>query len=209
MQRCEHPPTPYQHWHGLRVPENSQDVLGRSFDQADEGKGQQYLSIYGDSPMNAKRCTCLAVVAVVAAAITASTLLAGSSRYGSDPKPEEMTLVGTVVDLHSYMTGKHSSNDEIKSTRDAIRAGVPVALETEEGLVVIGTGNKGPGRKLMPFAGREVELTGKLYEEDGFEYIDMESVEAIDDDGDDDERPRGRPERDEQEADEVEEEEDG
>ena len=149
--------------------------------------------------MNARRGTCLVIAVVIAAAITASTLLASGGRFGSDPKPEEMTLVGTVVDLHSYMTGKHSSDDERKSTRDSIRAGVPAALETEEGLVIIGTGNKGPGRKLLPFALREVELTGTLYEEDGFEYIDMESIRAVDDEDEEDEQLRGRPARDTEE----------
>lgn len=115
--------------------------------------------------------------------------LAGSG-YGKPERPEEIVLVGTIVDLQSYMTEEFTSDDPVKSTRAAIRAGVPAALETDEGLVVIGMGNKNPARKLVPLAYREVELTGRLYDEEGFEYIDMSAVRPID--GEDTERTPDR-----------------
>jgi len=132
------------------------------------------------------------IVAVGAALLIAHTLVAVGDRPAPKPKAEEMVLVGTVVDLHSYMSGKYKSDDKAKSTRESIQAGVPAVLETEEGPVLIGTGDKSPARKLLPFAFREVELTGMLYEKDGLEYVDMESIRGVEEEGSQEDRLDGR-----------------
>ena len=100
---------------------------------------------------------------------------------GDDQKnesPRDVTLMGKVVDLHSVMMGKFESSDKVKCTRDCIRAGVPAALETENGLILIGEGTKGAAKTLAPLAFQDVELKGKLYERYGIRYIDITSAKA-------------------------------
>jgi hypothetical protein len=111
------------------------------------------------------------IVALCVGAVCASTLLAiGRPK---SPKPEDVTLVGLVVDLQTYMTEKCPNEDFAKCTRDNIRGGVPAALETDDGLIIVGMGDKGPARLLVPLAYQNAEVTGKLYDRDGLLYLDM------------------------------------
>ena len=101
--------------------------------------------------------------------------------------PREVTMTGRVVSLHAAMTGQFASRDQAKSTADNIRAGVPAALETPTGLVVLGQGTAGAGKTLIPLAFQDVEVQGKLYEKGGVRYLDITSAKAVEkDDGDDD-----------------------
>jgi hypothetical protein len=118
----------------------------------------------------------LVVTAGFAAAAIGMKALAGDPpvkfKQGS-----ETTLEGRVVDLECLMTGKFATKDHAKCTADCIRAGVPAALETPGGLVLIGEGGKSPSAQLVPFAFENVKIVGKLYERDGVRYIDMTKVE--------------------------------
>jgi len=95
-----------------------------------------------------------------------------------EPKGEEVTLTGRLVDLQSFMTAKHPAGNPSKASQEAIRAGVPVALETDEGVIVVGMGERGPARITAPFALQQVELKGRLYEKEGMQYLDLTSVRA-------------------------------
>jgi len=117
-------------------------------------------------------------VAVAALIVGASTLLAGGER-NKPVKPQDVTLIGKVVDLQSFMTGKFTSSDPVQATQDCIRQGVPAALETEIGLIVIGLGERGPSRTLIPLAFKNVEVKGKLYENDGLQYLDLASATLV------------------------------
>lgn len=110
---------------------------------------------------------------ILAVAFT-STLLAVGRPRGS--KPGEVTITGLVVDLQSYMTEKCPNDDYTRCTRDNIRGGVPAALETEDGLVILGMGDKGPARLLVPLANQNAMVTGVLYEYEGLMYMDMKSA---------------------------------
>ena len=88
-------------------------------------------------------------------------------------------MTGRVVSVHVFMTGQFASPDQAKSTADNIRAGVPAALDTPSGLILLGQGTTGAGRTLTPLAFQEVEVRGKLYEKGGVKYIDIASVEAV------------------------------
>ena len=115
-------------------------------------------------------------IAVVIAG--ASSLRAGGERK-KPVKPEDVTLVGKIVDLQSFMTDKSTGADPVRATQDCIRQGVPAALETEEGLIVLGMGERGPSRTLIPLALKKVEVKGKLYEKDGLQYLDMASATLV------------------------------
>jgi hypothetical protein len=98
---------------------------------------------------------------------------------GGERPPREVTMTGRVVSVHAFMTGQFASPDQAKSTADNIRAGVPAALDTPTGLILLGQGTTGVGRTLIPLAFQEVEVHGKLYEKGGAKYIDIASVEAV------------------------------
>ena len=117
------------------------------------------------------------VTAAFVAVVFASTLLAGG-RPKASPKPEDVTLVGLVVDLQTYMTEKCPNDDFAKCTRDNIRGGVAAALETDDGLIMVGMGDKGPARLLVPLAYQTAEVTGKLYDREGFLYLDMSAAKV-------------------------------
>jgi len=131
--------------------------------------------------MKYQRTVAIAVAAVAAATILASALYAGDEQDRQDKKraPREVTLTGKVVDLHCYMTERFPSADAVKCTRECIRAGVPAALETDDGLIIIGKGPKGPARDIAPLALQDVELKGRLYERHGLRYIDVISAKAV------------------------------
>ena len=128
--------------------------------------------------MNSRRQAAVVAVTVVAVVVLASVLQAGPQRDGQ-VAPREVTLTGKIVDLQSYMTEKFSSADQAKSVRECLHHGVPAALETEEGLVVIGQGWKGPARTIADLALQNAEVKGKLYERHGLRYIDITSAKLI------------------------------
>lgn len=122
--------------------------------------------------IKARVLSLMLVMSLVAAAVVIA-------RPRQQTKPEEVVIVGRVVDLYSYMSGEAASDDPVKETRDNLRSGVPAGLEIEDGIVVIGMGKQNPARKLLPLAYKEVELTGKLYDKDGILYVDMQEVKAV------------------------------
>lgn len=118
------------------------------------------------------------VVATAVAAIVVASALYARDERGKLRAPRDVTLTGRIVDLQNFMTGTFASSDKVKCTRDCIRAGVPAALKTDDGVILLGEGVKGPQRTLAPLALRFVEVKGKLYERDGLRYIDMASVQV-------------------------------
>jgi hypothetical protein len=116
------------------------------------------------------------VAAVIAVAVSA--LQAGDERT-NPPAPREVTLIGKVVDLHCCMTGKFPSTDHAKCTRQCIMAGVPAALQTEDGLIVLGQGPKGAARTVADLAFKTVEVRGRLYEQHGLRYLDLTTAKAL------------------------------
>ncbi|UCC30062.1 MAG: hypothetical protein JSU86_17925 [Phycisphaerales bacterium] len=117
---------------------------------------------------------------VAAGVVFTSVLMAGGDR-DKVPPPRDVTLTGKIVDLHSFMTDKFESSDHVRCTQRCIQAGVPAALATEDELIIIGEGQKGPARTIAPLAFRYAELKGKLYERKGIKYIDVASVKAAKD----------------------------
>jgi hypothetical protein len=120
-----------------------------------------------------------AALALVLVTTVGLSSLFGQSRQRTpqeQPQSEqgkEVTLAGKLVDLQSYMTGQYSTKDPVESTRRCIRAGVPAALETDDGLVIVGMGYRGPARELARHGMATVELKGRLYEKHGVKYIDV------------------------------------
>ncbi len=93
--------------------------------------------------------------------------------------PKEVSLTGRVVDLQCFMTGRFPTADEAKCTRECIKAGVPAALETDDGLVILGQGTKGASRAFAKFGLKNVEVRGMIYERQGLRYMDITTAREI------------------------------
>jgi hypothetical protein len=109
-----------------------------------------------------------------------STLLAQDKPLKPLGQPEmqgrEATLTGKIVDLHCVMAGAPKEKDAAKCTAKCLKEGVPAALETEQGLVLLGKGMDGFGREASRHALAMVEVKGKLYEKHGLKYLDVRSI---------------------------------
>lgn len=95
------------------------------------------------------------------------------------PAGRDATLTGKIVDLYACMTGEYASADHAKCTADCIRAGVPAALETPTGIVLLGQGAKSCSSLLTPLAFQDAEIKGKLYEKGGIKYLDIASATKV------------------------------
>jgi|GEM_PF-1634535 len=118
-----------------------------------------------------------AALACLGVGIAAMAVAAGERDRA---KTRELTVTGTVVDLHSFMTGKYQSSDKAACTRECIRSGVPAALETKDGLFILGQGPKGPMKTLAKLAFQEIEVKGTVHERNGIRYLDIADAKPVD-----------------------------
>jgi hypothetical protein len=138
--------------------------------------------------MNRKTLMCVLGVGLAAVAVCMFT---GLDQVFAQPKTEtaqppkmspvgkEVTMTGKLVDLHCFMAGMGASKeDPAKCAADCIKSGVPAALETPTGLVILGKGLKGAG-EFSAMALQQVEVKGKLYEKAGLKYIDVTTVQKM------------------------------
>ena len=125
--------------------------------------------------------------AAVCLAVAIGSAIRADQTPGEPSAPKEVTLTGKIVDLHCYMSGKFPSADQIKCTRDCIKAGVPAALETADGLVILGQGMKGPESAVANLAMKKAEVRGTMYERHGVRYIDIASAREVDEPAPEDE----------------------
>ena len=121
-----------------------------------------------------------ALIVVLITSIGLSTLAAQDRRGSSERAAEakEVTLSGTLVDLQCYMSGKLSEKNAVESARACIRRGVPAALETKDGVIVMGMA-KGTSAKLALNVLNTVEVAGVLYEKHGLKYLEVASIKAV------------------------------
>ncbi len=131
--------------------------------------------------LNRKAGMFVAVVsAVTVAVVLLNPLMAEPQAAKKEKKAveqgREMTFVGKIVDLQNFMNGKYPSDDKAKCTADALKAGVPAAIDTPSGLVVIGQAGNSPSKTLIPLAFTRAKVSGKYYEKNGLKYIDIASA---------------------------------
>lgn len=94
------------------------------------------------------------------------------------PPAKEVTIAGKLVDLHCLMAGCPAKEDPAKCFVECVKNGVPVAVETPTGLVILGN-MKGIGKMVEPLALQNVEAKGKLYEKHGVKYLDLLSIQKV------------------------------
>jgi hypothetical protein len=125
---------------------------------------------------------------VVMAAVLPLTLIGIGSLVAQErlrePKPDQtetdvqakdLAIVGKIVDLQSYMTGKVVGKDPMKWSRECIRRGVPAALETETGLIILGVATGRP-TKIAEHVTKTVHVEGKLHEKGGIKYLEVTNM---------------------------------
>lgn len=95
------------------------------------------------------------------------------------PEPKTTTIEGKIVDIYCATTGHYASTDHAKCSADCIRAGVPAAIETTNGMIILGDGMKSASAKLATMAHEHAKITGKLYEKNGVKYFDIEKIEKV------------------------------
>lgn len=126
----------------------------------------------------------VAALALAAYVVSVNAGQPAAGQGGKTAAGQNVTIAGRVVDLHCFITGNYASADHAKCTADCIRQGVTAALETDHGLVILGQGMNSPAKAVMPFAFQEVEATGKLYTKDNVKYLDLSSIRAYEEQGD-------------------------
>jgi hypothetical protein len=137
---------------------------------------------FGDKKMTSNKkwsvagCVSLVVMVFVIWSVNTATVDAQVSSSKDGPKPE-VTMIGRVVDLSCFMTGEYPSADHAKCTADCLRNGVPAGLETDKGLIILGHGITGPAKVLMPFAFKQAEVRGMLFEKGGIKYLNIISIQ--------------------------------
>jgi hypothetical protein len=127
-----------------------------------------------------------AVAATVAAPLAVRAQATGKSRQpaaarmpaAAERPPRELSVTGRVVTVHAYMTGQ-VSEENAKIVTDGLRAGGAPALETPNGLVILGQGNTSGVRALLALANQEVEVHGRMYEKAGVKFLDFDTVHAV------------------------------
>ena len=113
------------------------------------------------------------VVVVVTCLVGASTLVGGGGRERT-PKPKEVTLTGTITDLHSYVTDESLP---ARNVQRLIRNGIPAILDTKAGPVLLGGASTRYRKDLLKLVHEEVEVEGELYEKRGLRYLDVASLD--------------------------------
>lgn len=116
------------------------------------------------------------VVIMVTCLVGASTLVARGGR-DRPPKPKEVTLTGTITDLHSYVTGE---SQPARNVQRLIRSGIPAILDTKAGPILLGGVSKQFRKELLKLVHEDVEVEGKLYEKRGLRYLDITALDLAD-----------------------------
>jgi hypothetical protein len=125
---------------------------------------------------------------VTIASILAIALLCDAQK--SEPIPPDMmgtpgTVVGFVRDTACLLRNKNASVDaeSRKCIIQCVRAGSPLAILTKSGELYTPLSAQVPDRDerrhLLPYAGKFVRATGRLFERGGTHAISIERIEVV------------------------------
>ena len=110
----------------------------------------------------------------------------------SEPIPPDMmgtpgTIVGFVRDTACLLRNKDASVAKDEESRKCIiqcvRAGSPLAILTKSGELYMPLSSQLPDRderrRLLPYAGKFVRATGRLFERGGTHAVSIEKIEVV------------------------------
>ena len=127
-------------------------------------------------PLAIEKVVLLIVCAFVGGVLITSVLPWPRSQSVSSSEGNQVVLAGRIVDLRSRLTGSKDGKDAIDGARRCIRRGIPIALETADGLVLVGL-SKGNLSRLAEYATELVEARGALYEDRGVRYLEVTAIQ--------------------------------
>src|SRR3989454_12395050 len=119
-----------------------------------------------------RRILCVISVAVVALVLTVRTA-------NAQPKGEEVTVKGEVIDLWCYLEGGDHGADHKQCAVECAKAGNPIGLLTEKGdiYVMMGIKDHQPGREvLIDKMADTVTVEGTLVKKGGVQVVYVSSV---------------------------------
>ncbi|MGH2575492.1 MAG: hypothetical protein ACRDFC_07315 [Ignavibacteria bacterium] len=91
---------------------------------------------------------------------------------------DEITLIGEVVDANCYLHGGMKGNDHKQCAIACAKAGAPLAILTDEGVLYfpIVSEGKNPNKDFMEHIAAKVEVKGQYYSYSGTKGIFVSSV---------------------------------
>jgi hypothetical protein len=108
-------------------------------------------------------------------------LLAATIGFAANDKPAEVMLHGYVLDSACAFTKDLRKPISEKCARDCAKAGSPLVVLTDDGEVYWPISEKTPAEgqnaRLLPFAGKKVTVTGRIYARGGSKAIAIEKIE--------------------------------
>lgn len=115
------------------------------------------------------------------ALLVVAALLGGSRFLRSEEKPSEVTLQGTVVDTHCYVTHGIHDADHTACANACISRGVPAGFLAEDGTLYMLFEEKPFSVKdqVKDLADVPVRLKGMLVERGGIKGIQIKSIERV------------------------------
>jgi hypothetical protein len=127
-----------------------------------------------------QRSACAAVV--LAAVLAGGRVAAAQAAAGAKSSTEPQTIKGYVIDSACTFT-KHLKKPISPDCAIACaKAGSDLVIQTEAGMIywpISGdTPATGQNDKLMPYAGKMVSVTGKVYNKGGSKAIVIDKIEA-------------------------------
>lgn len=120
-------------------------------------------------------------IVAIAACISLVPLVATAGDRRPDAREKrttegkELTFVGYVYDVHSYMASSKPSEDT-RVMSDAIKGGVPAMIDSPAGAIILNQGAAGSPKTFAALANQRVQVTGKFYEKNGLKYLDVASA---------------------------------
>ena len=113
--------------------------------------------------------------------VALGAVLAGARVFGAEEKAPAVTLVGTVVDTHCYVTHGIHDGAHTACSNACIARGVPAGFLADDGKLYMLFGEKPFSVKdtVADLADVPVTLTGRLVRRGGVEGIQIQSIERI------------------------------
>jgi hypothetical protein len=108
-------------------------------------------------------------------------LLAGGVSNAANGKPAGITLHGYVLDSACAFTKDLQKPISEKCARQCAQAGSPLVVLSDDGEIYWPISEKTPAEgqngRLMPFAGKKVTVTGRVYSRAGSKAIAIQKIE--------------------------------
>ena len=108
-------------------------------------------------------------------------MMLGSGRLWAhdDDKTPDQSLTGEVVCLSCYLSHGGQGDIHAKCAKQCFAKGLPVGLKVGDKLyLVVGEHHGTANKMLSTYAGKQVTVSGHVFEQEGMSMVEVESVKA-------------------------------